>query len=128
MLVAVPLERRLPVGGARLVVLFQRVMNTLWPLAAVGGLIMGLSFYVVDGAPSQGFMPSVAFGGALDEAFLLAMGSLVLLAAAVAPWLQRLSRTAHLRPLQTRPQADPAHPLHTLHTPHTKPDEVGGRA
>jgi len=121
-LVATPLQHRLPVGGARLAALFQRVMNMLWPLAALGGLVMGLSFYVVDGAPWQGFMPSVAFGGALDEGFLLAMGSAVLLVVAITPWLQRLSRTRHLRPARTRPQAGSAQ------SAHTKPDEMGRRA
>lgn len=115
-LLAGPLERRLGEGAARLVALSQRVMNVLWPLAAMGGLIMGLSFYAVDGAPWQGFMPSVAFGGALDEGFLLAMGSLVLLMVAIAPWLHRLhqlhrsSSGRRPRPTLVKPQAADAPP------------------
>ncbi len=119
---ATPLQHRLPVGGARVVALFQRVMNTLWPLAALGGLVMGLSFYVVDGVPWQGFMPSVAFGGALDEGFLLAMGSAVLLTAALAPWFQRVSRERH-------PRAAGAHPqTRAAQSPRTTLDGMGKRA
>ena len=52
--------------------------------AALGAGLMGLTFYLLDGAPSQWFMPSIAFGGALDTGLLLAAGSAVLLADAVA--------------------------------------------
>lgn len=120
-LVASPLEHRLPVGGAQVVAMFQRVMNVLWPLAAMGGLVMGLSFYAVDGAPWQGFMPSVAFGGALDEGFLLAMGSVVLLMVALAPWLRRISRGRHPRTAGTHPQTRPAQ------FPRTTSDGMGKR-
>jgi hypothetical protein len=121
-LVATPLQHRLPAGGARLVALFRHVMNMLWPLAALGGLVMGLSFYVVDGAPWQGFMPSVAFGGALDEGFLLAMGSAVLLTAALAPRFQRVSRGRHPRAAEVLLQTRPAQ------SPRTVAHDVGKRA
>ncbi len=101
-LLAGPLRHRLPGHGAVLVTLVQCLLNVLAPVAALGGLIMGLSFYLVDGAPSQGFVPSTAFGGALDEAFLLALGSLVLLTAAIVPWVQRISGANHLKSTAAR--------------------------
>jgi hypothetical protein len=89
-----PLERRLAPPAARWVDIVRRLIEWLAPIAALGGLVMGLSFYLVDGAPWQGFMPSTAFGGALDEGFLLAMGSGVLLAEWAALRLRRRSRAA----------------------------------
>jgi hypothetical protein len=78
-LVVPPLTRHLSARFARYVVWLRRIIDALVPIAAAAGLVMGLGYYVVDGVPWQGFMPSVAFGGALDEGFLLALGSLALL-------------------------------------------------
>src|SRR5262249_22510112 len=66
----------------------QRVIGWLASAAALGAGVMGLSFYLLDGAPSQWVMPSVAFGGALDTGLLLALGSAVLLVDAASGWLR----------------------------------------
>ena len=62
--------------------------------AALGAGLMGLTFYLLDGAPSQWFMPSIAFGGALDSGLMLAVGSAVLLADAAAGGLFRRGHAA----------------------------------
>lgn len=74
-----PLQRHFSGRFVRSVVWLRRIIDALVPIAAAAGLVMGLGYYVVDGVPFQGFMPSVAFGGALDQGFLLALGSLALL-------------------------------------------------
>lgn len=90
-LLASPAQHKLPQGDARLFALFQRLMRAVWPIAALGGVVMGFTFYLVDGAPNQGFMPSTAFGGALDEGFLLALGSAVLLMVAVTSRIHHIA-------------------------------------
>jgi uncharacterized membrane protein YphA (DoxX/SURF4 family) len=70
----------------------QRAIEWLAAGAALGAGLMGLTFYLLDGAPSQWFMPSIAFGGALDSGLMLAVGSAVLLADDVAG---RLFRRGH---------------------------------
>lgn len=65
----------------------RRVVEWLALGAAAGGALMGLSFYFVDGTPSQWVMPSVAFGGVLDPGFLVLVGCVVLLADAIATTL-----------------------------------------
>jgi hypothetical protein len=106
-LLAEPIERRVFPAAARLIARLRRLMRVLAPLAALGGLLMGFSFYLVDGAPSQGFMPSVAFGGALDEGFLLALGSLVVLIEPTTAWLRHLARERRAR---VAPAQQPAAP------------------
>jgi uncharacterized membrane protein YphA (DoxX/SURF4 family) len=83
-----PVERRL-VGSpaSHHIHRLRQLSVSLAPVAAVAGVLMGLSFYVIDGAPSQGIMPSVAFGGALDEGFLMALGSTILLVVPTVSWL-----------------------------------------
>lgn len=67
----------------------QRAIEWLAAGAAFGAGLMGLTFYLLDGAPSQWFMPAIAFGGALDSGLMLAVGSAVLLADAAAGGLFR---------------------------------------
>ncbi len=71
----------------------ERALAWLEPAAALAAALMGLSFYLLDGAPAQWPMPSVAFGGALDTGLLLALGSVVLLADAAVGW-----RSGRMRP------------------------------
>jgi hypothetical protein len=73
-------RRRLAFGAAQWLTRGQRVTEWLAAGAALGAGLMGLSFYLLDGTPTQWFMPSVAFGGALDTGLMLAVGSAVLLA------------------------------------------------
>jgi hypothetical protein len=76
------------------VALAERVIAQLALAAAAGAALMGFTFYLLDGAPSQWVTPSIAFGGALDAGMLLLLGSLALLLDAVVGW--RYS-THHLR-------------------------------
>jgi len=80
------LRGRLAPTAAQWFTLGARAMAWLAPAAALGVGLMGLSFYLLDGAPSQWFMPSVAFGGGLDTGLLLALGSAVLLADTAIGW------------------------------------------
>lgn len=108
-LFAEPIEHRVFPAAANLIAQFRRLMRMLAPLAALGGLLMGFSFYLVDGAPSQGFMPSVAFGGALDEGFLLALGSLVVLIEPTTAWMRHLARERRARFAPAHQLAEPDH-------------------
>jgi uncharacterized membrane protein YphA (DoxX/SURF4 family) len=83
-LLAPRLRGRLAPAAARWLALGERAMAWLAPAAALATALMGLSFYLLDGAPSQWPMPSVAFGGALDTGLMLALGSAVLLADATS--------------------------------------------
>jgi hypothetical protein len=108
-LFAESIERRVFPAAAKLIARFRRLMRVLASLAALGGLLMGFSFYLVDGAPSQGFMPSVAFGGALDEGFLLALGSLVVLIEPITAWVRHLARERRVRVAPIHQPAAPDH-------------------
>src|SRR5262249_11983665 len=59
----------------------ERQVTGLAPLAALGAGLLGLTFYLLDGTPGVWFIPSVAYGGALDTGLALSLGSLVLLLA-----------------------------------------------
>jgi hypothetical protein len=55
------------------------LLHALLPVAAVGTALLSLSFYLLDGAPTAWFAPSVAYGGALDTGLFLAIASLIIL-------------------------------------------------
>lgn len=57
----------------------ERLLDILAPAAAGGTLMLGLSYYLLDGAPSVLPTQSIAYGGAINSGFLLALGSVVLL-------------------------------------------------
>lgn len=95
-LLAPVLRGRLAPSAAHWLALSERAMAWLAPAAALGAGLMGLSFYLLDGAPSQWFMPSVAFGGALDTGLMLALSSVVLLADAATGW-----RSDRMQPART---------------------------
>jgi thiosulfate dehydrogenase [quinone] large subunit len=63
--------------------LTDRLVMGLAPLAAVGAGLLGLSFYLLDGASTIWFTPSLAYGGAIAPELVLALASLVLVAAQV---------------------------------------------
>lgn len=67
----------------------HRVVDALALAAAVGTALLGLSFYLLDGAPAFWPEPSVAFGGAIDTGLLLAALAAPL---AIGPVLPRLRR------------------------------------
>ena len=56
---------------------------SLAPLAALGAGLLGLSYYILDGAPTIWFTPSLTYGGAIAPALVVAFASLVLVAAQV---------------------------------------------
>lgn len=58
-----------------------RLLRALLPVAALGTALLGLSFYLLDGAPAPWFAPSIAYGGALDTGLFLAVASLIVLLA-----------------------------------------------
>lgn len=104
-LAAPMIERHANHRVARLVAGGRRLLDPLAVIAAAGAGLMGLSFYALDGAPSPWFMPSVAFGGALDTGLMLALGSLVLVAAAAEEWLRRRSSATYTRYPTAGPKA-----------------------
>jgi len=62
----------------------DRLVTGMAPLAAAGAGLLGLSYYLLDGAPTLWFTPSLAYGGAIAPSMVLTLASLVLVAAQVA--------------------------------------------
>jgi uncharacterized membrane protein YphA (DoxX/SURF4 family) len=63
----------------------DRLVAALAPVAATGAGLLGLSYYLLDGAPPFWFMPSLAYGGAIAPGLMVALASLVLVVAQVFP-------------------------------------------
>jgi uncharacterized membrane protein YphA (DoxX/SURF4 family) len=63
--------------------LADRLVTGVAPLAAVGAGLLGLSYYLLDGAPTLWFTPSLAYGGAIAPGMVVALASLVLVVAQV---------------------------------------------
>lgn len=63
----------------------DRLVTALAPLAAAGAGLLGLSYYLLDGAPSLWFTPSLAYGGAIAPGMMVALTSLVLVVAQIVP-------------------------------------------
>jgi len=61
----------------------DRLVSGLAPVAAAGAGLLGLSYYLLDGAPSLWFTPSLAYGGAIDPGMVVALASAVLVVAQV---------------------------------------------
>lgn len=57
----------------------ERLLDILAPVAAAGTLLLGINYYLLDGAPTLLPTPSIAYGGAINSGLLLALGSVVLL-------------------------------------------------
>src|SRR5258708_23492256 len=74
-----PLARRY-LGGTSAAVFVSgaRLLERLAPLAATGAGLLGLSYFFLDGLPKPWFIPSIAFGGAIDNGLFLAAASVVL--------------------------------------------------
>jgi uncharacterized membrane protein YphA (DoxX/SURF4 family) len=77
-------ERRLSGPLAAVFALGARLLDVLAPLAALGTLALGLNYWVMDGMPSLGFTPNIAYGGAIDAGMFLALGSVAIAAGALA--------------------------------------------
>ena len=83
-----PLAGRYPGEAPAAAFLFgARFLERLAPLAAIGAGLLGLSYYLLDGAPAPWFAPGIAFGGAIDAGLFLAAASVVLV---VSQFVQRL--------------------------------------
>ena len=63
-----------------------RLLEKLAPLAATGAGLLGLSYFFLDSLPKPWFVPSIAFGGAIDTGLFLAAASVVLV---VSQFVQR---------------------------------------
>lgn len=59
----------------------DRLVTRLAPLAAAGAVLLGLSYYLLDGAPTLWFTASLAYGGAIAPGMVVALASLVLVVA-----------------------------------------------
>lgn len=74
-----PLSRRYLRGkGAAIFMYGVLLLKRLAPLAAIGMGLLGLSFFFLDGLPKPWFIPSIAYGGAIDTGLFLAAASVVL--------------------------------------------------
>jgi hypothetical protein len=83
------LERHLRGALAALFAPGIRLLDGLSPLAAAGAGLLGLSFFLLDGLPAPWFMPSIAYGGAIDTGLFLAAASVVLVGSQLVQRRQR---------------------------------------
>ncbi|HEX3272809.1 MAG TPA: hypothetical protein VHR15_19355 [Ktedonobacterales bacterium] len=67
----------------------SRTLDALAVAAAGGTVLLGISFYLLDGAPAFWPLPSVAFGGAVDTGLLLAALAAPLALGPTLAWLRR---------------------------------------
>ncbi|HEX6477619.1 MAG TPA: hypothetical protein VF043_02150 [Ktedonobacteraceae bacterium] len=81
-----PLVRRYLDGTSAVVFVFStRLLQRLAPLAAAGAGLLGLSYFLLDGAPLAWFAPGIAFGGAIDTGLFLALASAILVVSQFMP-------------------------------------------
>lgn len=79
-----PMVARSANGTApRLPLTFFRLLAPLTMGAALGGLFMGLNFYMLDGLPIPWFTPGLAYGGAIHSGLLLALICLIIFVAQI---------------------------------------------
>ena len=64
--------------SATLFVYGDRLLQRLAPLAAIGAGLLAVSYFFLDGLPAPWFVPSIAFGGSIDNGLFLAAASVVL--------------------------------------------------
>src|SRR2546427_4968039 len=58
--------------SAALFVYGDRLLQRLAPIAAIGAGLLGISYFFLDGLPAPWFVPSIAFGGSIDNRLFLA--------------------------------------------------------
>ena len=63
-----------------------RLLEKLAPLAATGAGLLGLSYFLLDGAPAPWFFPGIAFGGAMNAGLFLAVASVILVVSQFVQW------------------------------------------
>jgi hypothetical protein len=83
------LERRLAPEARPWLARAHRALDVLALAAAGGTVLLGLSFYLLDGAPAFWPVPSVAFGGAVDTGLLLAALAAALVVGPAVKWVRR---------------------------------------
>jgi len=82
-----PLAGRYPGDPLAAVFLFgTRLFERLAPLAAIGTGLLGLSYFLLDGAPAPWFAPGIAFGGAINTGLFLAAASVILVVSQFVQW------------------------------------------
>ena len=57
----------------------DRLLGRLALVAASGAGLLGVSYFFLDGLPAPWFIPSVAFGGSIDNGLFLAAASVILI-------------------------------------------------
>jgi hypothetical protein len=74
-----PLAGRYLSGTSATVFMFgDRLLGRLALVAAMGAGLLGVSYFFLDGLPAPWFLPSVAFGGSIDNGLFLAIASVIL--------------------------------------------------
>jgi hypothetical protein len=64
----------------------DRLLQRLAPFAALGAGLLGISYFFLDGLPAPWFVPSIAFGGSIDNGLFLAAASVVLVVGQLVQW------------------------------------------
>jgi hypothetical protein len=81
-----PLAGRYLIGtGATVYKFGDRLLGRLALFAAIGAGLLGVSYFFLDGLPAPWFIPSVAFGGSIDNGLFLAIGSVILVVSQLLP-------------------------------------------
>ncbi len=91
------LERRLAPEARSWLARGSSTVDALAVAAAVGTVLLGLSFYLLDGAPAFWPLPSVAFGGAVDTGLLLAALAAPLALGPALRWLRDSAKSINVR-------------------------------
>src|SRR5579864_6500699 len=78
--------RHLGGRSATLYMFGDRLLGRLALVAAIGAGLLGVSYFFLDGLPAPWFIPSVAFGGSIDNGLFLAVASVILV---VSQFIQR---------------------------------------
>jgi hypothetical protein len=82
-----PLAGRYLSGTSATVFMFgDRLLGRLALGAALGAGLLGVSYFFLDGLPAPWFVPSVAFGGSIDNGLFLAIASVILVVSQFIQW------------------------------------------
>jgi len=74
-----PLAGRYLSGTSATVFMFgDRLLGRLALVAAMGAGLLGVSYFFLDGLPAPWFLPSVAFGGSIDNGLFLAVARVII--------------------------------------------------